>query len=432
MSKLKEKIEVLLRDERRALLTLLVVALVLRVGFVLVLNPNGYYFSDTRHYDAAARNLLDGNGFGPKYDRAPLYPLVMAGVYFVFGRSFLAMRLFEALLGLLLCYLIYRIARYYFSGKTALLAAAIAAIYPHFLLLIGILYPTNLFAVLLALSLYFLVKNIKSPSPVNVALSGFIAGLAALTVPAIFFIIPFWLCWLLFYSVKAFGKNLVYALVFVIALVVVLAPWTIRNYHIYGRLTLVQPVPHTVLPNLENLEAQKQEVASGFKSTVKYRQEHPMGTSEDSIVKMLLHYVKHPVATVKYVLSEMGHFWALYPDRLDTQNPEYRKTIHQRDQRMVTNTDKLWAVARVLSILVMAPVFFFALVGFFTSRPLQQFPLLLFLTIFGLSLGYSLIYAEVRYRIPVEPYVLMFTAAGVIKVFQWIFAGKRKSIGSTF
>jgi len=408
------------QDERRTLLIILGLSLVLRLGFIAVLNPNGYYFSDTRHYDRAAKSLLDGNGFGEKYDRAPLYPIAMAGVYAVFGRSFVAMRIFESLLGVLLCLLVYQIARRYFRPMEALLAAGLAAIYPHFLLLVGILYPTHLFTVLLALSLYFLVLDIEHQSIRNMILSGLFAALAALTVPAIFFIIPFWIFWYLFRRGPSFGKKIIFVSIFVLVLAAVLSPWTLRNYHLYGRFTLVQPVPHTVLPNLDDLSAQEKEVQSGFQSTVEYRKRHPKGTDEDAIGNMLLHYLKHPVATVKYVVEELGHFWALYPDRLDTQKQQYRQSIHQRDQRMVMSSNNLWKVAKILSILVMLPVFILAIIGYASSRPFSEFSLLLFLTMFGLSIGYSLIYAEVRYRIPIEPYVLMFMAAGVRQALQWM------------
>jgi len=62
----------LAKDNKNRLLAILILAFLIRLGFVLALNPNGYYFSDTRHYDKAAKALLAGEGFGEKYYRAPL------------------------------------------------------------------------------------------------------------------------------------------------------------------------------------------------------------------------------------------------------------------------------------------------------------------------------------------------------------------------
>ena len=109
-------------SDKNRLLTILFLALVIRIVFVSVLNPDGYYFSDTRHYDGAAKHLLAGEGFGDSYNRAPLYPLMMAGIYYMFGTSFLMVRLVEVLLGVLFCYLVYGIAREKYSATVAGLA----------------------------------------------------------------------------------------------------------------------------------------------------------------------------------------------------------------------------------------------------------------------------------------------------------------------
>ena len=404
-------------DERRTLYAIVLVALLVRVGFVLMLNPNKFYFSDTRHYDGAATHLLAGEGFGEKYSRAPGYPVFMAGVYAIFGHSFVSMRLVEALLGAVLCLLIFVIARRIFGARVALVAAAIAAIFPHFILLVGILYSTNTFTFLMALTVLVLLKTDESGSLWLAALAGGLAGLTALTIPALFFILPFWLLWLLFKPGSSFLRRLATVSLFMVIFALTLVPWTVRNYHVYGRLTLVRPVANTVLPDLDNLEAQEQKIKSGYRSTTEYWKQHPHGTDKDKISNMILHYVKNPVGTIRYVVRELGHFWALYPDRLDTMNPEYRKKIKQEDARMEVADSPLWAWVKTGSILVMTPIFALALVGLFRENPLSRKRLLLLLTISGLSLGYSMLLAEVRYRIPIEPYVLMFTASGL--VFLW-------------
>ena len=404
-------------DEKRAVLVLLGLALVLRLLLVSILDPHKYYFSDTRHYDKAAKSLIAGEGFGEKFPRAPLYPIVMAAVYGLFGSSFLAMRLVEAVVGTLLCLVIYRLARLRFPWRIALVALVLAAVFPHFLVLVGLLYPTNIFTLLLALAVYLILMEWRDHKKRHLVFSGVFAGLAALTVPSIFFVMPFWVLWFFLFDAKKLKRNMLRVLAFLLPFMVALSPWTIRNYQLYGRLTLVQPLPYTVLPNLENQKAQQKEVDSGFRSTVEYRQQHPLGSSKDTIFNTMIHYAAHPLGTARHVLSESRHFWALYPDRLDSRDPAYRDKIHRADQRMFAGGDSLWLVVRTASILTMLPVFVFALVGLAGAKPFSPYTSLLFLTIFGMSVGYSLIYAEVRYRIPVEPYVLIFAAAGLQSVF---------------
>ncbi|NLP10167.1 hypothetical protein GX408_07205, partial [bacterium] len=402
-------------EHRLSLKMILAAALMIRLLFVCLLNPDHYYFSDARHYDRAANSLLNGEGFGEKYHRAPFYPLVMAAVYGLFGRSFLSMRLVEAALGALLCWAIYRLAAALYGERTARWAALLAAFFPHFILITGILYPTNLYAVLLTLSTYCLIQGDRGGKKLYLAAGGALAGLAMLTVASFFFIAPFWMIWLLWTRGKRRWAPL---LVFAGVMALVLAPWTVRNYIHYGRVTLSQPLPHTALPNLQDRAAQEQEIASGFQSTVRHYKDHPTGTNEDNLLNTIRHYLLHPAATVQHVFNELGHFWALYPDRLDTALHSYRAQLHAKDHRMEINGD-FWKWVKWPSILIMAPIFLLAVYGGMRSSRVDRRITWLWLSTFiSLSMGYSMIYSEVRYRIPIEPLILIWTALGVTALLQ--------------
>lgn len=410
----------ILPSRTKTLLTVLLFSFLIRLVFVLILKPDGFYFSDTRHYDNAALHLLAGDGFGDKYNRSPVYPIYMAIIYAVFGHSFVAVRFVESLLGVFLIWLIYHIARKSFNDKIAMLSAVIAALFPHFIILTGLLYSTNLFTVFLAGSVYFMIKSEERDFLRYIILSGLCAGLATLTIPAMFFILPFWLLWLMVRTERTAQFNFVKTVAFSAIIIATLAPWTIRNYQKYDRLTLVRPVPHTAFPNLDDLDAQKKRIDSGFADTSDYLKENPNGSADDKISHIIGNYIKHPVQSARYLLSELGHFWALYPDRLDTPSKVYQQKIQARDNRLVSLKSKMWDIAVFASITVMLPVFLFALIGLFTSRPVERSKLLLVFTILAMSIGYSLIYAEVRYRIPIEPYVVIFMAAGIYNLVEGI------------
>lgn len=405
-------------DSPRLLYTILILTFVIRLGFVLVLDPNKFYFSDTRHYDGAAMGILDGSGFGEKYNRAPGYPVFMAAIYGLFGHSFVVMRIAEVFVGVAIVLLLYLICRKAFDRKTALVAAAIAMIFPHFILIPGILYSTNLFTFLLASSVILLLMLDDKPDYRLLIAAALIAGLTALTIPSFFFILPFWLLWLLFKPGEKFGVRFLHTALYLIVFCMTLVPWTVRNYHIYHRLTLVRPVPSSVLPDLDNIEAHKKEIESGFKKTTEYLRENPYGSEKDKVGNFFLHYLKHPWGTIKFVVSELGHFYALYPDRMDTANPEYHKKISAKDKRFANTFGGKWGLVKIASIIVMAPIFLLALIGVVRRETLRRKRLLLLMTVLSVSVGYSMILSEVRYRIPVEPYILMFTAAGLVWLWE--------------
>lgn len=401
--------------QKTRLWLILLLSFVVRIGFVLILNPDGFYLGDTRHFDSAARLLLAGEGFGEKYSRSPLYPVFIAAIYWLFGHSFLAVRVVEALLSVLLVRLIYLIARKAFNDNIAVLAAMLAAFFPHFIILTGLLYSTNLFTMFLASSLFFMLKSENDKTHRSLVLSSLCAGLATLTIPCMFFILPLWLLWLVLSRRRSLKFNLVKMSLFSLIIIALLTPWTIRNYHKYGRLTLVRPLTHTSFPNLANLDAQRERIKNGFAETTDYLKKYPRGSEADKISRILGNYVKHPIHAGQYMLGELKHFWALYPDRLDTPSFAYQAKVSAEDTRYVSVPNGLWKMVPIVSIFIMAPVFLFAVIGVVTSYPWDREKILLLLTIIGMSCGYSLVYAEVRYRIPIEPYVLMFTAAGLVR-----------------
>jgi hypothetical protein len=240
------------------------------------------------------------------------------------------------------------------------------------------------------------------------------------------FVLPFWLLLLLVRTQRTAQYNFIKTLAFCFIILLTLAPWTIRNFQKYDRLTLVRPVPHTAFPNLDDLDAQRQRIESGFEDTTDYLKKNPLGSDDDKIGNILGNYIKHPIRSMQYLFSELGHFWALYPDRLDTQSKSYQQKIQRKDHRLVSLKSFMWDAAVVASIAVMLPVFALALFGLIVSRPVDRQKLLLLFTVLGMSVGYSLIYAEVRYRIPIEPYVLMFSAAGIAKVSEFARSAKEK------
>ncbi|MBN1482209.1 hypothetical protein EH223_08125 [candidate division KSB1 bacterium] len=406
-------------DRKTIFSAILIVSLGIRLGFILLLKPNGFYLGDTRHYDAAARHLLAGEGFGEKYSRSPAYPVFMALIYWSFGRSFLAVRFIESLLGLVLVVTIYFIANKAFNETVAVLSAALASLFPHFIILTGLLYSTNLFTVLLAGSIYFMLKSEENNDLRYLILSSVCAGLATLTIPSMFFILPLWLFWLVLSRQHTKQVNLFRTLLFSFIIAAMLTPWTVLNHQKYNRLILVRPLTHTSFPNLADLDAQNERIKNGFSETTEYLKTHPNGSEADKISHILGNYVKHPLQAVKYMMSEIIHFWALYPDRLDTPSRALQKKISIEDFRYVSLPNGVWKMVTIISIIVLLPIFLFAIPGVVLSCPLDRKKGLLLLTIVGMSVGYSLVYAEVRYRIPIEPYVLMFTAVGLVRCFEF-------------
>jgi hypothetical protein len=256
-----------------------IVALILRLLPVIAARGLGIGLDDMFQYDMLARSLASGNGFrwyaqqdlnqlapfvdfdlstANEYDpatglrtsfRAPLYPAFLALVYFISGMDFsrfFAARLAQAMfLGAPLAPLTYLVSKQIFpalhtgadatarSERTARVAAWIVACYPMLLVYPLGLGTENPFFVLLLTSFYFLLSTIQRPNFWNLFFSGLFLGLTALTRSVI---LPFALAafCLLFYLHK---KQVTIS---ILAFLVVITPWIIRNSLLHQKLTGIE------------------------------------------------------------------------------------------------------------------------------------------------------------------------------------------------
>ncbi len=399
------------RAERRWVLALLGLALALRIGFVLFQQP-GFYFADSLEYDDAAHNLLETGRFDTDYFRFPLYPVVMAASYRVFGTGLAPFRIFQALLGTLTCLCVWLLGRRLFGSRTALLALSGAALFPMHVALAGIEYPV-VPGTLLVWAVFVLVSGALSGAPgslARLALGGAGAGLAALLFEGGLALGLFLALWLLF-SGKPRAFRLRSLSATGVAALVVLAPW------IYG---MVRTGNYRALV-----------LRAGIHLPTAPGVHPPLGEDNggDLLVAKLSGLVRNPWWTVRYAGAEFVHFWNPYPDRLQAADPEFRKRLHREDRRMVVENGLVGDLPRFLyggafSVLLAA-----AAAGALVA--LRTVPGSRFLVAWPVVLGacYAPFLTQMRYRIPADPAFLLLGAYGVeLALKRSLWSGARESL----
>lgn len=223
-----------------ALLVALLMVLVIWRSQSIVAQANDIYkFADL------GRNIATGNGFcftggPPTIRRAPLYPAMIAVLYFVFGPKPIAVQLVQCVLAAGTSLLAFEIGRRVFSVRTGLLASAIVLVHPMVLRYIPDIQVETLLTFLYTLTVYRAVRLIENDTPANGLWLGASAAAAAmvkgvaLPYPVAFAVgYLIWRghskrdaepAWVRFKPVAAMA----------IGMAIVILPWTYRNYEVTG------------------------------------------------------------------------------------------------------------------------------------------------------------------------------------------------------
>jgi 4-amino-4-deoxy-L-arabinose transferase-like glycosyltransferase len=215
---------------------LLIVALMLRVGFVLwtldyplVADSFDYH----RHANAIVASAAypeseTAPGAGPTAFRPPGYPLFLAAVFALPGPDVTMARLAQALLGVVTVALIGFVSLRLWGSRVALVAVAMATVFPPLIFLGAALLSEPLFLPLELGALAAALQHRVSPRPGWLVAAGVLCGLAALTrTVGWVLVVPLALLVLSEPGLRRHKAPRAVALVAVSVLVV--APWTVRN-----------------------------------------------------------------------------------------------------------------------------------------------------------------------------------------------------------
>ncbi|HWW75068.1 MAG TPA: glycosyltransferase family 39 protein [Pyrinomonadaceae bacterium] len=233
------------RNWRLWLLALFVLAFALR-AYVVARYPT-VPIADAAQYQQLATDLAAGKGFvyegtdHPTAFRPIGYPAFVAAVYAVFGPDPRAAYWFHALLGAVNVLLVVLLGRLMLGRREALLAGLLAAVYPGYVWLSRVLLSENLALPLLVGGLYAaaLLLRAERRRPAWAALLGVVLGVGVLVRSNNMLIVVLMLLWLAYTFWKrgeGLRRALLWPAVAAAAFVLVLMPWEVRNYHVFGRV----------------------------------------------------------------------------------------------------------------------------------------------------------------------------------------------------
>jgi hypothetical protein len=195
-----------------------------------------------------SRSLALGQGFsdvfrrgtGPTAWLTPVYPLLVAGIYRVFG-IFTAQAFFVAALLNILFSTAATVPIFYAGKKiggigVASAAAWLWAVFPNsFIIPFEWIWDTCLSALLAATIVWATLKLVESERLRDWCGYGLLWGFTLMTNPALGSVLPFLLGWTVFRSrLPVRGRSQMAALVMIIV-ILCCTPWTVRNYTVFHR-----------------------------------------------------------------------------------------------------------------------------------------------------------------------------------------------------
>jgi len=397
--------------------------------------------------------LAEGRGFsnvfrtetGPTAWLAPVYPLMVAAAFKLFGvftaRAFFACAALNMLFSSAACVPIYFVGKRIGGLGVGAGAAWLWAVFPS-----GVMMPfewiwdTSLSALLAAMILWATLELSETEKWLDWGAYGVLWGLALMTNPALGLLLPFLLGWVVLRGRgensarwKRVGLALGLAILFCV-------PWTIRNYVAFHRLIPVRSnLPFELW--LGNNDIFDEHARGGRKSITRteearrYAQLGETGYMAEKWELATSFMKEHPGLDLQLAGRKFVSFWmgteAPVKNFLETDSWLIRgillsslltaigalggvvvlcvgkKKITQRRRERrdgaesLENTDEAEAMARL-------PVF-----------PLSVFPVVF-------PCLYYLTHADLRYRHPIDPIVLLLTAAAVAGLWDWLVGGASK------
>ena len=444
------------RLNRHKLLLVIVMAIAARLVVLLAL-PDVFDFSGgdihgSAAYDDYARNLLETGVYGresgqPDSILPPLYSYVLAGVYRLFGRGYIAVGLAHIFFDALSIALLHDIARRLFphpSGEwTGLLAALFFAFYPYLIFQNLTLSDTSLWILLLHLFLWLMIllreRAAFDRMTMGIALAGgFALGLATLTRALLLPLLPLMALWFLFRLDwrQTLRRLLPVALIGVLALL----PWLMRGLQIYGGFVAIalnsgenfyqgnnpQTIPFfragydvqwssppADLPPTENRYHRNHAL---MEAGWRYLRENPQRIPELLLVKFQVYW---NVQVTPLNNLRQG-------ERLRLENGEAILLADEGSQTGVTaanaayQTNSLFnVIGRSVHILYFGGLWLLAIVGAWLCRREWRMVSLLVFAQLSQTAMYLIFHPSTRYRSPTDPLLFVFSAYALVWGAAW-------------
>jgi 4-amino-4-deoxy-L-arabinose transferase-like glycosyltransferase len=377
-----------------------------------------------------AYSLAQGKGFtsvfrtdtGPTAWLAPVYPLLIAGIFKIFGsfttRAFFAAVFLNIVFSSATCVPVFLAGKRIGGLSVASLAAWLWALFPNAIMMpFEWIWDTSLSALLAATILLATLALAESNRVLNWCGYGLLWGFALMTNPALGALLPFLLGWLA--GCDPGENRLRWKRVALTATIAMLCcvPWTIRNYSAFHHfIPLRSNFPFELwLGNNDIFDEHARngrKVITRTEETRRYAQLGETAYMQEKWQLATSFMASHPGLELRLTRRKFAAFWT------GVESPF--RTLHETDSNLVRGLllcSFLTGLGTFVGILVL-----------WLRQSAITFPLAIFPLIFPYL--YYVTHADLRYRHPIDPVLCLLTAIAATSAWELVRAREHTGVGA--
>jgi len=382
---------------KKAAFIIFLTALIVRLVYIAAVPPRSMSIDDSGRWNQVAVKFAGGEGFLKNTDgldpkRPPVYPLFLAANYKLFGmENFRAAKISQAFLGALTCVMLFYLGNMLLGPETGLWSGIACSFYPPLIAYCEILQSETVFTFLfLAFLMAFSRKKEHKKAP-WFFMEGLIYGVSNLCKGTVLLLPAF----LVFDGLTA-GKikeSLKEFFIIIFIGLVVIAPWAWRNHKLYGGLMPISSGGAEMLW-FGTLPWQEQRMfgnAPAFKDLEK----NPNPVLQEKIFKdkAVSNILSSPAGYCKLCVKKFLFF--LF-------KPVGAEMLSAR-------VPALGFLSIIIHLLIILAVLF----GMFRNFDWKNLSAV-YIAILYFVLIHTILAPEPRYRLPIEPLLLMLAVKGIL------------------
>jgi len=412
---------------RKIVILILFFSLFLRLGVAYWVKDS--FFERGNRYsliNPIANNIINFHEFAkkpgnPTASNEPLYPLFVALAYYLMGKNWLSLCLLQSILSLLNGIIVSFIALAIFkNNKVGLISLLLFCLYPYFITQSISVSDTVFFCFWLALSIYLMVLYRNSQEFFKNLLAGCCWGVTLLTRFSAISLFLFGLLYLFFNNShkEAFKRCIIISF----GCLLILSPWLYRNYELTNKLFIVTNRSAIAIwfgYNKETMNAIEKDISVDTMikdvskklpdleeiKRKKFDLDIMREVEEDKVfIRSAFNYaLKNPWDSIKMMPLKLWKFWSW----------RYNPAPNSKN----LSVDIFWHLIFTFSYL---PILILGLIGIMLTRHTWRIHSILLLIFIGYSILHTVVYGFSRLRIPIDQFLMLYSAYSIVFYFERI------------